>query len=372
MHLTPLVAENDVITGGDPERCGVVGVDHHSRPAFLRQRRRRLIEGRIEEAARRRRRKAERMLDIRCFDRRPVIRKPRHVGHRTALVWAAERNVGPIRFKPELPVRPRKAVEIMRFPERRLTVDPLVRFDLSQRATLRYPQHLIDELAWAHREAAMLRTEPMREIADHLVIAAALAGWLDQFGSENEILVPATAVDIVVLQKCCRRENDVGDLRGLRHELLMHADEKILARKPALHLRLIGTHRNRIGVLAYHRSDRRAAMKGLALPGEDCTETRLTEHPHRAIPYAKTLDQGPVEPKNVGADMEGTAALVLPGARNCRNTTRRVHVHGAIARARKAIAEAKKCALGFADQAREFLDRFHGSAGNRRGPLRIT
>src|SRR5215510_4141381 len=174
MHLTPLVAENDVITGGDPERCGVVGVDHHSRPAFLSQRRRRLIEGRVEEPARRRRREPERMLAIRCFDRRPVIRKPRHVGNRTALVRAAERNVGPIRLKPELPVRPRKAVEIMRFPERRLAVDPLVGLDLSKRAALRYPQHLINELAWAHLEAAMLGTEPLRETADHLVIAAAL------------------------------------------------------------------------------------------------------------------------------------------------------------------------------------------------------
>src|SRR5262245_24608157 len=126
------------------------------------------------------------MLAVRRFDRRPMIRKPRHVGNRPTLVRAAKRNVGPIRLKPELSVWPRKTVEIMRFPERWLAVDPLVGLDLSKRATLRYLQHLIDELARTHRKAAMFCAKPLRETADHLVIAAALAWWLDQFGSENE------------------------------------------------------------------------------------------------------------------------------------------------------------------------------------------
>ena len=50
----------------------------------------------------------------------------------------------------------------------------------------------------------------------------------------------AAPVDIVVLEKRCRRQHDVGHLRRLGHELLVHADEQILARKPALHLCLIG------------------------------------------------------------------------------------------------------------------------------------
>src|SRR5262249_2934254 len=153
-------------------------------------------------------------------------------GNRTALVRTAERNVGPIRFKPELPIRPRKTVEIMRFPERGLTVDPLVGLDLGKRAPFRNLQHLVDEFARTHRKPSMFGTKPLCQPADDFVITAALAWWLDQLGSEDEILMPASAIDIIVFEKRCCRQNEVRDLRRFRHELLMHTDKEIFARKP--------------------------------------------------------------------------------------------------------------------------------------------
>src|SRR4029078_7737794 len=100
-HFAALVTENDIVVRADPKRRGIVGMDHHGRPFFLRQRRRRLVKGRIEEAAGGGRREPKWMLAIRDFDRRPVVGKPRHVRNWAALAGTTERNVRPVRFEPE-------------------------------------------------------------------------------------------------------------------------------------------------------------------------------------------------------------------------------------------------------------------------------
>ena len=102
---------------------------------------------------------------------------------------------------------------------------------------------------------AMLGAEALGQRANHLVIVAAFARRLDQLGAEDEVLVAAAAIDIVVLKKGGRRQHHVRHLRGLGHELLVDADEQIVARKAALDLVLVGRNRHRIGVLDDQRRE---------------------------------------------------------------------------------------------------------------------
>ena len=73
----------------------------------------------------------------------------------------------------------------------------------------------------------MLGAEALGQPAHHLVVVAAFARRLDQLGPEDEILVAAAAIDVVVLEEHGRRQHHVGHLRGLGHELLVHADEQV-------------------------------------------------------------------------------------------------------------------------------------------------
>ena len=120
--------------------------------------------------------------------------------------------------------------------------------------------------------------------ADHLVIGAAFARRLDQLRPEDDVLMAAAAIDVVVLEEHRRRQHDVGHLRRLGHELLVHADEQVVARKAALDLRLVGRDRHRIGVLDEQRVDRRPALQGLAVAGQNRADARLVEHADRRDP----------------------------------------------------------------------------------------
>ena len=107
----------------------------------------------------------------------------------------------------------------------------------------------------------------------------------------------AAAIDVVVLEERRRRQHDVGHLRRLGHELLVHAGEQIVAGKAVLDLVLIGRNRHRVGVLDDHRRDRRAAVQRLAVAGQDRADARLIEHAHRAIPDIEPFDHRLVELK---------------------------------------------------------------------------
>ena len=75
--------------------------------------------------------------------------------------------------------------------------------------------------------------------------------------------------------------------RGLGHELLVHADEQILARKAALDPLLLGRDRDRVGVLDEQRRDRRPARERIALAAQDrrrCATGRACGSTDRARP----------------------------------------------------------------------------------------
>ena len=70
----------------------------------------------------------------------------------------------------KLAIAMRKTIEEMRGFERRLAVEPARGFELCERASSRDAQGLVDDLAWAHVESAVLGAEPASERANDLMI----------------------------------------------------------------------------------------------------------------------------------------------------------------------------------------------------------
>ena len=133
--------------------------------------------------------------------------------------------------------------------------------------------------------------EAAAEPLQHLMVGAAFAGRLDQLGADRNVLVAAAVIEIVMLHEHGRGQHDVGHLRGLGHELLMHRHEQVLARKSLAHQRLLRRHRHRIGVLDQHRLDRRPAFQRLGVAGQDASDLGLIEHPRGVIDRVMALDQ---------------------------------------------------------------------------------
>ena len=75
----------------------------------------------------------------------------------------------------------------------------------------------------------MLGAEPARQRADHLVVGAAFAGRLDQLRPEQNVLTAAGGIEVVVLDEHGGGQHHVGDFRRVGHELLVHADEQVVA-----------------------------------------------------------------------------------------------------------------------------------------------
>ena len=90
------------------------------------------------------------------------------------------------------------------------------------------------------------------------------------------------------------------------------------------------------------------------------------------IAQIAAVDQAGVEMKDRAVVVKGAAAFVAPGAGHGGDAACGVHVDGAVARAREAVAEAEKGARPFADQAGEGLDGLDRAAGDVRRPLRIA
>ncbi len=177
-------------------------------------------------------------------------------------------------------------------------------------------------------------------------------------------------IDVVMLHEHGCRQHNIGHSSSLGHELLVHADEQIVARKAALDRILIGRDRDRIGVLDQQRRHRRPAEQRVRLAFQDCADARLIEHAHLRIEVIDRLDDVLVPVKDRSVIVESAAAFVAPGAGDGGNATRRMHVDGAVARAGKAVAEPKEGALVGGDEPCKFLDRLHRTSGDGRGPLR--
>ena len=121
--------------------------------------------------------------------------------------------------------------------------------------------------------------------------SAPITSWLERhspggsisFGPSRMYWLPPAVIEVVVLDEHGGRQHDVGDFRGVGHELLVHADEQIVAREAALDHLLVGRDRHRIGVLDQQRRDRAAALQRFLVAGQDRADARLVEHADRRV-----------------------------------------------------------------------------------------
>ena len=150
-HLAARVAEHDLGAVGDAERRRILGMDHHGRAGRSRaQRGRRLVEGRIEEAARRRGRRAGTDAPASASSITvPVVGQRRH-RVRPARRCQGERNgtFGQSGLKRNLPSGQAKPFDVVRGVEVRLAVDPA--FCASSSASVPQPEFCkrpVDQLA---------------------------------------------------------------------------------------------------------------------------------------------------------------------------------------------------------------------------------
>src|SRR5208337_5278741 len=130
-------------------------------------------------------------------------------------------------------VRKTEPTEEMRLFERRLQVEPALRLQRRQIAVTGRAQRPIDDFARRHGKGRVFGADALRDRGDHLVVRAASSRRLDRLRSELEVLMASGRVNVVVLEKHRRRKNNVGIAGGVGHELLMNANEQVVARKAA-------------------------------------------------------------------------------------------------------------------------------------------
>ena len=172
---------------------------------------RRLGEGRIEEAARRRGGEPERMLGVGLLDDLPVVGQLRH-GVRPAPRGSGLRNgtFGQSGLKRNLPsgqAKPSSSARSRSPAGSRSSASPRARPSVPQ-PECRSVQSISSRGVMAKPGCSAPRRS--RQRADHLVVGAAFAGRLDQLRPEQNVLVAAALVDVVVLEEHGRRQHDVG------------------------------------------------------------------------------------------------------------------------------------------------------------------
>ncbi len=285
------------------------------------------------------------------------------------VVTAGGGHIGPIGFELELAIAVGEALQVVRRLEGGLAVDPLRRLELGQRAPAGLLQRPIDEFARAHVEALVLGTDALGEGRDDVVVGAALARRIEQLGAQQNVLVAAALIEVVVLDEHGRGQHDVGEFRRCGHEMLVHAHEQILARKARLHLALLRRDLHRVHVLDEQRRHGRPIPQVGAVAREHGADARHVERAHLGIERVEAFDEGLVPVEDGAVIVEGAATFVQPSPRDRRDAQRRVHVVRTVALAGEAVAQPEERARGGADEAGKAFDLGNGEAGDGARPL---
>src|SRR4029079_9657006 len=215
----------------------------------------------------------------------------------------------------------------------RLRSDPTVAFEHFKPSPAGILQSPIDELARSHGKARMLCAHSRGEPADHVVIGSRLAGWLDQFWPELNVLVTSTLVDVVMLEKSRGWQHHVGHARGFREELLVHAYEQIVARETPVDRLLVRGDANGIGVLNEDGGNGRPTLECVGIAAQHSAHTRLIEHSYGGVAHIETLDHRLVPVIDGAVVVKGTPAFQEPRPGHRGDATCRMHVRRPVARA---------------------------------------
>src|SRR5580658_816061 len=183
------------------------------------------------------------------------------------------------------------------------------------------------------------------------------------------MLVAPGGVNVVVLEEHGGRQDDIGIARGVGHELLVDAHEKVFSRKAAAHFRLMRSDGERIGVLDQHRPNWRSPFERLGVAGQYRAYARLVKTANAQVADVQTLDHCLLQLVDAAVAVEGAASLVRPCAGDGGNAERRVDVRRAVALAREAVAKAEEASLRPPDQRGEFLDLSDADAGDWARPF---
>ncbi len=236
------------------------------------------------------------MLGIRRFDHFPMVWKLRYrlegpLQPHDFRRLVRRRASSPVGSEAEFAIRPFETIDIMRFFEGRLQIDKALFLQFVELRQVAIGIHVVDQRALVEIKTRQMRNaETFRQFVDNENIRARIGKRLDQLRSQNHMLLSTAAIDIIMLKECRRRQDDIGHLRRIGHELFVHCNEKILARETFANQPLFRRHIHRVGVLDQHRHDGWAAIKSLTVTGENTTDLRLIEKTKTYILHGATFD----------------------------------------------------------------------------------
>ena len=119
--------------------------------------------------------------------------------------------------KRNLPSGVRESVDEMRGLEIGLHVDPFVVLEAREVAEAALAEHDVDMLLLGQAEARHMRdAEPLGQFLDDEMVGARPLGRVDQLRPEDDVLVAAAAIDVVMLEEHGGRQHDVGELAPCR------------------------------------------------------------------------------------------------------------------------------------------------------------
>ena len=315
------------------------------------------------------------MISVGGLDEFDVIGEFRQVIDRTLQAHRFRRAGGrllptPVRPEPVLAVRVTETFEEMRGFEIRLDICPALFGEGLEIAQTAHLKHAIDVLACRQSETfAIGNTEAFGEFLDHVEVLAGSFRRINEFRAEQDVLVAAAAVEVVMFEKHGGRQHDIGQFRRLRHELFVDAGEEIVAQETLLDQPLLGRDVHRIGVLDQHGGDRRPAIEFGRIVRQHAPDLGLVHAADRLVLVCRTLDQRLLDTEDAAIGVEGAAALILPRTGDARHGERCMHVGSAVARAGKAVSQSEECPFCPPDQRREGLDFLNGKTGDRRRPF---
>ena len=154
----------------------------------------------------------------------------------------------------------------------------------------------------------MTGAEPARQVADQLVVGAALPVAVEDARPDRDVSLAEGPVDVVVLEEHRRGQYDIGVLRGGGHELLVHAEEQVVARQAPLHRVAVRGDVRRVGVLNQHRRDRGTVLQRVGIATQDRTDPGLVKHARYWIDHVEPVRQRQVEIPDTSAWCCRTAA----------------------------------------------------------------
>ena len=123
---------------------------------------------------------------------------------------------------------------------RRALAEIDLRHPRSRRPSLEPGEQLLNELRVALAEARIVEAEPLGQEPEDLGVRHGLAARLDRGLVLRQVVVAPREDHVEMLELCRGREDDVGVLRGVGHELLEHDGEQVLAAQALEHPLLVG------------------------------------------------------------------------------------------------------------------------------------